>query len=95
MGEFKSKHLGRILNHIDSHFSMSGTPFEVICRALGGIRYYDLEVFLEDGIYACHMSVLNGTAAPTIRRGFRAERIVNHTRYREATEETWNYPIAA
>jgi len=71
-----------------------GATFEVICRALGGIRLYDLEIMAGDAVLAYHLWVANA-ATFGLKEGFRAEKNVSHERFREATGENWRNPIAA
>jgi len=84
----------KVGKHIDDHFGMPGCPFEVICAALGGLRYYDLEITVGGAIHAYHLWVANAGAFG-LKEGFRAENIVNHIRLRKATAASWNYPMAA
>lgn len=88
------KRSGKACKFIDDTFGMPGISFEVICTALGGLRYYDLEISLKDGIHAYNLCIANSSSF-TLKEGFRAQNIVNHTRFREATRTYENYPMVA
>ena len=80
------------------HFEIHKGTLSIINKAKqGGYLALDLVVRSEGREYNCHARLTNSTAAPIIKDGFLAEKIVNHTRYREAIRPyaNWNYPIAA
>jgi len=94
LGDLSPREIKKAIQCIDSHFGRPGTPFEIICAARGGMRHYDLEIPLEDGIHACCLRMAHANSF-LLLEGFFAMKFPGHIRHREAASEGWDYPMAA